>query len=92
METTGDQLIDQPAGEGVARYPIDDGESVTEAVVAAFEMIAGRHDDDRVLYDFVDADALNRLFGGNGSPTVSATLWGQPVVVTPEVVTVYERR
>ena len=91
MATTGVQLIDQPPREGIARYPIDGDESAAEAVLAAFGMIAGRHGDDEVLYEFVDPDALNRLFGGNGAPTVSATLWGHPVVVTPEAVTVYER-
>jgi hypothetical protein len=89
--TTGVQLIDQNTGEGIARYPISDDESVVEAVLGAFGLVAERRDDGEVLYDFVDPDALEGLFAGNGTPVVSAELWGHPVVVTPEMVTVYER-
>ena len=89
--TTDVQLFDQTAGEGIARYPVSDDESVVEAVLGAFGLVAERRDDGEVLYDFVDPDALNGLFAGNGRPTVSAELWGHPVVVTPEAVTVYER-
>lgn len=91
MATTGVQLIDQNIGEGIARYPISDDETVSEAVLGAFGLVAERRDDGEVLYDFVDPDALDQLFGGNGAPTVSAELWGHPVVVTADAVTVYER-
>ena len=91
MSTIGVQLLDQETGEGIARYPISDDESVSEALLGAFSQVMERSDRDEVLYDFVDPDALDRLFGGKGSPTVSAELWGHPVVVTPDAVTVYER-
>jgi hypothetical protein len=91
MGTTGIQLIDQNTGEGIARYPISDGERVSEAVLDAFDTIAARRDDGEVLYDYVDPDALDRLFDGAGTPTVSAKLWGHRVVVTGDAVTIYER-
>jgi hypothetical protein len=91
MSTTGVQLIDQNTGEGIARYPISDGETASEAVLGAFDLIAARRGDGQVLYDYVDPDALDRLFDGAGTPTVSAELWGHRVVVTDDAVTVYER-
>ncbi|MFB6168337.1 MAG: HalOD1 output domain-containing protein [Haloferacaceae archaeon] len=91
MGTAGVQLIDQSTGEGIARYPISDGETASEAVLGAFELVSATRDDGQVLYDYVDPDALDRLFDGAGSPTLSATLWGHQVVVTDEAVTVYER-
>jgi hypothetical protein len=76
----------------VARYPVDDGETVTEAVVAAFDLVAARPDDGTVLYDHVDADALEALVADAGDETAVRTeLWGHEVVVTGETVTVYER-
>lgn len=89
MSSSGVRLIDHTTGAEVARYPVADDERVSEAVLSAFGSV-GERGDGAVLYDFVDPDALDRLFAGNGSPTVSVELWGHPVVITPDMVTVYE--
>jgi hypothetical protein len=76
----------------IARRPISSAESASAAVVRAFETVDGRPAGERVLYDFVDPDALDTLLAtGGGDATVRVRLWDHPVVVTPERVTVYAR-
>jgi hypothetical protein len=88
MSTTSPPEPERP----VVRRPVSANESASQAVVRAFDAVAGRPAGDRVLYDFVDPDALDALIArGDGDATVRLDVWDHPVVVTGDRVTVYER-
>lgn len=74
----------------LARRPVSNGESTTQAVFEAFEAVGTDPDDGPVLYEHVEPDALDALLDGGGAdPTVMIELWGHPVVITSNWVAVY---
>lgn len=74
----------------LARQPVTDGESTTEAVFEAFEAVGTDPDEGDSLYEQIEPDALDALLDGGGAdPTVMIELWGHPVVVTSNWVAVY---
>jgi hypothetical protein len=83
---------DLPTDDRVARYPVSETEAVSEAIVAAFEQIGARgFEDGSVLYDWIEPDALDLLFRqSRGDPQVDLKLWGRPVRISRETVTIYE--
>jgi hypothetical protein len=72
-------------------YSLEDGESMTDAVLAAFE--ASDVDIDThnaTLYDQIDDNGLEGLFARhNRQLRLTTRLWDRPVVITPEQVVVY---
>jgi hypothetical protein len=73
---------------------IEDGETVAEAILGAFEGAAIDHvRRDRTLNDAVDPDALNRLFADSPSGDVRCVfdLWDRRVLLTGDEVRLYDR-
>ena len=77
----------------LVRHHIGPDESVSEAVLLAFE----RLDDDlggreTPLYDWIDLDAVEMLFRNTGTdPRVVVTIWDHPVVLAPGFVEILPR-
>lgn len=85
MEDPGERT-DEPA----VRYAIDEDEPLDEALCRAAERagvdVAGT---DRVLYDVLDASALDRLLRGRTDVAVSLCLWGLYAVVDAEEIRIH---
>jgi hypothetical protein len=86
------ETAELPADPRVAQYPISEAEAGSEAIVAAFEQLGARGiDEGSVLYDWIEPDALDQLFRhSQGNPHVDMELWGRPVRISRETVTIYE--
>ena len=82
-----------PAADRLTEYQVDDEVPVSEALVAAFDGVGARDlDEPSVLYDWLEPDAIDLLFRHtSGDPEVVVELWGHPVHITRESVTIYER-
>lgn len=76
----------------VVRYTVGLDETVVEALLGAFaETDRDVHGSETPLYDWIDGDALNALFAGSATdPHVSVHLWGYPVEITAEQITIWE--
>lgn len=86
------ETSDAPTADRVACYSVSESETVSEAIVAAFEQIGARGiDDESVLFDWTEPDALDVLFHQTrGDPHVDLELWGRPVRISRDTVTIYE--
>lgn len=86
------EQFDPVADERAARYRVSEAESASEAIVAAFEQIgASGLENGSVLYDWIDPDALDQIFSqSRGNPHVDLELWGYPVRISNDTVTIYE--
>lgn len=84
--------FDSSTDAPLARYFVGEAESVSEAIVAAFEQTGARGlADESVLYDWIEPDALDLLFRHSQDDLrVVLELWGHPVRVSRETVTIYD--
>jgi hypothetical protein len=82
----------EPVAAQLAEHPVDDSEPVSEALVDAFDSAGVRDlEEASVLYDWIEPDAIDLLFRHtNGDPEVVVELWGHPVHITRDAVTIYE--
>jgi hypothetical protein len=89
-------MVGRPRSEGrerdpLVRHHIDPDEPVSEALLRAFERLDGGVPEDEPIYDWLDLDAVELLFREPaGEPSVTATVWGHTVVLTPEFVEIRE--
>lgn len=84
-----EQLSD---AEPTISYPIGSEESLTSAIVAAFEA-AGLTPEQRdtALYDWIDLEALTTLFESTDEHlSICTVVWDRPILVTTGTVRIYE--
>jgi hypothetical protein len=73
-------------------YSLENGESMTDAVLAAFERSDVDIDEFEItLYEQIDDNGLEGLFSRTDKNLrLTTRLWNRPVVITPEQVTIYD--
>ena len=86
LELRGNELL--------VRYSMDGEESVVQGIASAFASLdVDPQSQKTVIHDAVDTEALRRLQESSDRHIrVSIRLWGRPVVVTPEDVSIYGTR
>lgn len=92
MATTGPSgNPGDPEDHRVAEYRIPAEEQTSRAIVTAFDRAGLREGHSSVLYDWIDAEAVDRLFDHHASdPETAVTVWDHEVRLTPETVAIYE--
>jgi hypothetical protein len=75
----------------LVRYALDQDETVIEGIVSAFRALGIRPERRKTaIGDVIDAEAVQTLHEmGNRHLRISIRLWGYPVVVTAEDVSIY---
>lgn len=76
----------------ISVYQREDDESVTQSIIGAFEMLGvDTFAKEKPLYDFIDTNALNRIFGKNaGDVAVEVAVWGYTIRVTESEIEVQD--
>jgi len=85
------RLSTEMSAPKLVTYPIQRDQGATEAVLAAFEAIGVDLDEPvELLFNQIETDGLDSLVdGSNRDVRVETRLWGYPVTITADSVTIY---
>lgn len=86
--------LDRSEADHLTTYSIDSEECITTAIAEAFRTIdLDIEEEETVIADWIDVDALDRLCRGSDRYVqVSTLVWGYPVVVTPGEIRIFATR
>lgn len=77
-------------GNRLVSYDRDPDAPIEEDLLIAFDLSPLQYqDEDTVLHDYVDADALADLRWDTGDIEVRTEIWGYPVRITADEINIY---
>ena len=86
-------LLEKEPEAAIHRYEVSESQEVSNAVVEAFEAAGVEEfDNESVLHDYVDPDAIDMLFRDpSGNPQLVLRLWDHLVHLKPGCVAIYPK-